>query len=203
MNKSHNYYTLAIIPTALALNISIGVIVNMLKIPVYLDAIGTVLTVLLLYPFGKKALWSGIAVGIGSFLIAGVILNPVLFWFTGTQAVIAIYTYYVFAKILFLHEQANNTKKLVISILSGVFLGFVAAIVNAPIVALIFGGVTGSGPSLIAALFLKAGQNVWEATMSFGLTSEPIDKALQCMIAFIVYNRLISGGLKLGDTEKK
>lgn len=197
MIHSRRYYLLAIIPTNLALNVAIGVIVNLMKLPVYLDAIGTVLSVLILYPFGIHALWAGIAVGVGSFVIAGTIFNPVLFWFIGTQAIIAVYTYFVYAKLLYKYENASNAKRIAISIFSGAILGFVTSIVNAPIVAIVFGGVTGSGPSLIAALFLKAGQTIWQATMFFGLTSEPIDKALQCLVAFVVFSRLKAGGLRL------
>lgn len=196
MPQISRLYVLSVIPATIALNMIVGVVVNLLKIPVYLDAIGTVLTVLLLYPLGRPALLAGIVTGVSSFVIAGVIFNPVLFWFTGTQAVIAIYTFFVFARLLYRYGDGNFIAGFVISLLSGVGLGLVAAVVNAPVVALVFGGVTGSGPSLIAALFLKAGQTVWEATMSFGLTSEPIDKGLQCIIAFLVFRRLRASGLK-------
>jgi hypothetical protein len=68
-------------------------------------------------------------------------------------------------------------------------------VVNAPIVALVFGGVTGSGVSLLAAVLLKAGQSLWSATITFGLLSEPLDKGLQCLLAMFVLMRIRSAGL--------
>lgn len=186
---------IAIVPAATALNVTVGVIVNLLKLPVYLDAVGTVLTVLVLYPLGRSALVAGMITGVASFVIAGVLFNPVLFWFTPTQAVIAIYSYVVLAPVLQKTRERTFGRRASYTVLAGIGLGLVCAVVNAPIVVYVFGGVTGSGPSLIAAAFLKMGENVWQATMSFGLTSEPVDKALQCLAALIVFERLRESGI--------
>jgi energy-coupling factor transport system substrate-specific component len=69
----------------------------------------------------------------------------------------------------------------------GILTGLIAAFVSAPVVAYLFGGVTGSGSAFIVALFLKAGQQVLSAALLSGLTAEPVDKTLQVLFAALLY----------------
>ena len=73
------------------------------------------------------------------------------------------------------------------SLVYGIVTGLVAAVVSAPVVAYLFGGVTGSGSTFIVALFLKAGQQVLSAALLSGLAAEPIDKTLQVLLAALLY----------------
>ena len=50
MKRSFNTLTLALIPVAIAINIAIGQIIVLLKLPIYLDSIGTVLVGMLVGP---------------------------------------------------------------------------------------------------------------------------------------------------------
>ncbi len=62
-------------------------------------------------------------------------------------------------------------------VLYGVVTGVVAAVVSAPVVAYLFGGVTGSGSAFIVALFLEdPASNLLNAVLLSGLTADPIDK---------------------------
>jgi energy-coupling factor transport system substrate-specific component len=72
-------------------------------------------------------------------------------------------------------------------LLYGIATGIIAAVVSAPVVAYLFGGVTGSGSAFIVALFLKAGQQVLSAALLSGLTAEPVDKTLQVLLAALLY----------------
>jgi energy-coupling factor transport system substrate-specific component len=69
----------------------------------------------------------------------------------------------------------------------GIVTGLVAAVVSAPVVAYLFGGVTGSGSTFIVALFLKAGQQLLSAALLSGLAAEPVDKTLQVLLAALLY----------------
>jgi energy-coupling factor transport system substrate-specific component len=60
-------------------------------------------------------------------------------------------------------------------------------VVSAPVVAYLFGGVTGSGSALVVAVFLHAGQQLLSASLSSGLAIEPIDKSLQVLLAALLY----------------
>ena len=161
---------IAFVPLAIALNLTLGTLTHALKLPIYLDAVGTIATTLLL---GWKA---GAIAGVGSFLLAGVITNPVLPWFAGTQATIAIYTHWV--------NQLGGFQNYRRTAVSGVGLGVIASIVSAPVIAYLFGGVTGSGASLIVGFLLSTGHSLLKSVFLSGIACEPIDKLIQCLLAF-------------------
>ena len=117
----------------------------------------------------------GIAVGVLSFLIGGLLTNPVLVWFSGTQAAIAIY--------IGLAARWRLLRGLLRQVVAGIGLGVVAGIVSAPVIVALFGGVTGSGASLIVAFLLKSGESIFRSVLLAGLASEPLDKLLQLLLA--------------------
>lgn len=162
-------YAVALIPVGIVLNLVLGTLVHTLKLPVYVDAVGTIVTTLV------AGLPAGIIVGVASFLLGGILTNPVLPWFVGTQAVIAIYTHIV--------AMRGGFSSVTRTILSGVGLGIVAGIVSAPVIVHLFGGITGSGASLIVAYLLATGKGVLKSVVMSGLAAEPIDKTIQCLLA--------------------
>jgi energy-coupling factor transport system substrate-specific component len=167
---------LAVIPLGIAMNLALGTIIHTLKLPIFLDAVGTITVTLLL---GMR---SGIAVGVLSFLIGGLLTDPVLPWFCGTQVVIAVYTHIV--------ARYGWFKSHVRTIVAGVGLGVCAAIASAPVIAILFGGITGSGSSLVVAFLLKSGQGIVKSVLLSGLASEPLDKTLQCLLAIWILRGL-------------
>ena len=64
-----------------------------------------------------------------------------------------------------------------------------SAIISAPISALVFGGVTGSGTDLLVAAFQQAGSTS-TAVLQQGLLSDPIDKTLTFFIVFALLGAL-------------
>jgi energy-coupling factor transport system substrate-specific component len=167
---------IAFVPVAIGLNLAIGTLAHALRLPLYLDAIGTIIATLLL---GWRA---GILTGVGSFLLAGLITNPVLPWFSGTQAAIAIYVY--------LLTKAGWFKGYIRVLLSGLGLGVVAGIVSAPVIVYLFGGITGSGPSVIVGFLLSTGHTLLKSVFMSGLACEPMNKTLQCLIAYWIVKGL-------------
>jgi energy-coupling factor transport system substrate-specific component len=165
-SKAHR--ELALIPLGIALNLALGVLVHTLKIPLYVDAVGTVAITLLA---GMRA---GIMVGVVSFALWG-ILNPVYFWFVGTQAAIAIYTGLV--------ARGGAFRTWFRTVLAGVGLGVVAGVVSAPVIVALFGGITGSGASVVVAFLAASGKSILKSVVLSGLACEPIDKAIQCVLA--------------------
>jgi energy-coupling factor transport system substrate-specific component len=162
-------YELAVIPLGIALNLALGTLIHTLKLPIYLDAVGTIVVTLI------AGLRAGILVGVLSFCIGGVLTNPVLPWFSGTQAAIALYVHII--------AKRGGFRTNLRTVLTGAGLGIIAAVVSAPIIVMLFGGVTGSGASLVVAILLKSGQGIVKAVLLSGLASEPLDKILQCYLA--------------------
>lgn len=161
--------TLALISGGVVLNMAIGTIVHLLKLPVYVDAVGTIVVTIL------AGIPAGIATGVLSFVLGGLLTNPVLPWFSGTQAAIAVYCGLLAARGAF-STYARAA-------LTGVGLGVVAGIVSAPVIVYLFGGITGSGASLIVAFLLASGRSLLQSVLFSGLAAEPLDKLLQCLLA--------------------
>lgn len=177
MNKENNsqqgrMLALTFIPLAIAINIGIGAIVKALNLPLYVDSIGTILATLLL---GWRM---GAVVGVLGFVITSVFINPFAIYFVGTQIVIAAFTHIV--------GKRGWFKNIFKTIVSGVGLGIIAAIVSAPVIIFVFQGATGNGAALLTSFFAKMGNQIINSVFLSGFSIEPIDKGLQCVLAFFI-----------------
>jgi len=152
----------------IALNLALGLLVTALKVPVFLDAIGTIVFTIVL---GWRA---GAAIGVGSLLVGG-LFNPVLPYFIVTQLGIVAVTAISASRGWFqLYWRV---------IVTGIVMGLVAAILSAPVVAAGFGGMTPGGESKLTSILVAAGKNLWAAVVTTKLWTEPLDKTIQCLLA--------------------
>ena len=69
---------------------------------------------------------------------------------------------------------------------AGAVTGVVAAILSAPIAAIVFEGVTGSGTDLIVAALRQGGADVFSAALGQGFFSDPIDKTITSFVVFVI-----------------
>jgi len=172
-----------------ALNFAIGNIAYLIKLPIYLDSIGTILCALLIFPDRLAAILCAFIAGFIGIILSGLIINPFLPWFALTVLAIAI----VSALLTGLAAGTFRARPLAMPafagkvIMYGVITGIVSAIVSAPVVVYLFGGVTGSGSAFVVAFFLKTGQQLMNAALLSGLATEPIDKTLQVLLAALLY----------------
>lgn len=74
-------------------------------------------------------------------------------------------------------------------LVAGTATGVVTALVAAPIVVLL-GGVTGGGTDLLVAAFQQAGSDLQQAVVQQSLLVDPIDKAIEFVVAFAILGRL-------------
>jgi energy-coupling factor transport system substrate-specific component len=167
--------TWVLIPVAIAINIAIGQIVVLLKLPVYLDSIGTVLVGILCGP------WAGALTGALSNTIWGLFNPDSLPWWP-----VALFIGLVAG----LCANAGLFKNWWKVILSGFLIALTAAIVSAPISVYLYGGITASGSSFITAYLLQTGQGVVSAVLSTGFLVEPVDKIATAMLAFAIVQGL-------------
>lgn len=159
-----------------AINLTLGKIAATLSLPIYLDTICTIVAATIL-PWRYSVL-----VGVGTALLAGLVIHPVYPFYAGNQFVIATLVYFAVQKGIF--------SSLWKSIALGALLAIVASMTAAPITALLFGGVTLSGVTGINALFMASGNTVWEAVIKGSLIIESLDKICACVIAYYVIRRL-------------
>lgn len=177
IRKQFTTLTLVMIPVAIAINIAIGQLVVTLKIPLYLDSVGTVLVGVLGGP------WVGALTGFLANLIWGLTgLNVVYAPFAAVAGIIGLMAGGL--------TQLGWFKRWWKVILGGLITGFVAAILSAPIAAYVFGGVTGAGTDILVAAFRQMGLDVLGASMAQGVASDPLDKAISFLIVWLIIRAL-------------
>ena len=156
-----------IIPVCVAVIFVGGQLAGLLKLPMYLDTIGTIFASLLCGP------WVGAVAGGLTNVVTG-IANPTNFAFIPVNIIAGLVTGFLARKNMF-----NKTWKWLLSMF---IMAWVSIIVSAPIVVLVYGGVTGGGTSLITAAALAAGANIWAAF--FG--TEGVFQVLDRIISFLI-----------------
>ena len=101
--------------------------------------------------------------------------------FTAIIAIAVIASLSVAAVILVRRDAAGA-----LVAIAGAITGIVAAVVSAPIEAIVYGGVTGSGTDLLVAALRQGGADVYNASLGQGLFSDPIDKTITSFVVFII-----------------
>lgn len=176
LKKDFGTVTLVLIPVAIAINAVIGEIVVLLKLPVYLDSIGTVLVAVLAGP------WAGALTGTLSNIIWGLLIDPNAFpWFP-----VALFIGLV-AGICASYGLFKIWWKVIVS---GFLIALTAAIVSTPIAVYLYGGITASGSSFITAYLLATGQGLIQAVLSTNFLVEPVDKIATCLLAWVIIKGL-------------
>ncbi len=75
-------------------------------------------------------------------------------------------------------------------VVAGAICGVTSALISAPISAIFFGGVTGSGSDLLVAAFQQAGSDLQAAVLQQGLLQDPIDKTIEFIVVFVLLGTL-------------
>ena len=183
IKSNFNTQTWVLIPIAIGLNIAVGQIVLVLKLPVFLDSIGTVMVGVLCGP------WAGALTGALSNVIWGIAFDPGAFpWWP-----VAFFIGYMAGRM----ANWGFFKSWWRVVATGFVIALTAAIVSTPISVYLFGGITASGSSFITAYLMQTGQGVLQAVLSTGFLTEPVDKITTAMLAFAIIlglpKRTISG----------
>jgi len=175
MQKDFSTMTWVLIPVAIAINIAIGQIVIWLKLPVYLDSIGTVLVGVLCGP------WAGALTGALSNTVAGIIFDPGWWPWIPVAAVIGL-TAGLCANVGFFKTWWKVA-------VTGFLIALAATIVGSPI-AVLLGGISASGSSIITAFLLQTGKGILESVLTTNFIVEPIDKISTSLLAFAIIDGL-------------
>ncbi len=165
--------TLVMIPVAIALNIAVGQLALLVKVPLYLDSIGTILVGVLAGP------WAGAVTGFLSNLIwtlAG--------WYTPAVAFAGVAA--IIGALAGVFGKAGWAATWWKAILAGLITGLTAAILSAPIATYVFGGVMGSGTDAIVAMARSIGLDSLYANIAQGTFSDPVDKMTSYLIVYFV-----------------
>jgi hypothetical protein len=122
-------------------------------------------------------------------ILSGLVINPFLPWFIfSVLAIVLVSALLTGRAIETFRARPLPVPSFVTKVLIyGVLTGIASAVVSAPVVVYLFGGVTGSGTAFVVAFFLKTGQQLLNSALLSGLTTEPIDKTLQVLLAALLY----------------
>lgn len=176
LRKEFSTFSIALMAVAIAINIAVGTLVLGLKVPLYLDSIGTVLVGVLVGP------WAGAATGFLANIIWAFLGNPAYAPFAGVAAIIGA--------LAAAFARAGWVKVWWKAAVAGLVTGVVAAFISAPIAAYVFGGTLGAGTDAIVAMFRAAGLDALGANMAQGITSDPVDKMITFLVVWAVLQAL-------------
>lgn len=177
IKKDFSLMAILLIPVAIAINVVGGQVASLLKLPIFLNTIGTILLSVLAGP------WVGAIAGFLSNLLLG-ITDPTSIPF----GIVSIAT----ALVAGLLSRKNMFSTVWKSIISGIILGLTATIVAAPIIVYLFGGITAHGTSLVTAVFLAAGQNILQSVVTSNILSNLVDRVITGFIVYMVLKSLSS-----------
>ena len=162
---------LLLVPIGIAINVVGGQLAILLKLPVFIDVIGTILVGALTGPL------LGALTGLATNLILGV-TNPTWIPYAIVSIAIGWAAGYSAKKGWF-----TNIKGLVFATL---LIWFVTQITANPITVFVYGGVTGSGSSALTLLLVKTGQALWTSVITTTLITETVDKLISVIVVYLL-----------------
>lgn len=177
IRENFSLLTILIIPVAIAVNFIGGSLALALKLPLYLDSIGTFLVAMLAGPL------VGAITGFLSLLFVSA-TDPTSLPWAVLATVVGAMTGWLSKMRMF-----TSVWRIAVSILT-IILTSVAAVVTIRLV--VFGGYTTSGSSVIAATLVAAGIPIIPAQAISSLAAETPDKILSVVLALIVIRSMSS-----------
>ncbi|MBX5476490.1 MAG: ECF transporter S component [Clostridia bacterium] len=170
-------FMIALIPVAVAVNYVGKAIAAALKLPLWLDSIGTVLAAMLGGPV------VGALSGAINNIFYGLTADPVSFWYAITSLFIGMAAGYFAYK-----GWVQSTGR---AIALGVVVAIVSAIVSTPINVVLWQGTTGNtwGDALFTALRVD-GVPVWLASFLDEFVVDLPDKVITVFVAYLVFRGL-------------
>ena len=169
-------YNLAFMVICIAINMVAGQAVSMLKLPIFLDSIGTVLCAILAGP------WMAVATGLLTNLLWGLLTGPIAAAFAPVAMMIGLS-----AGLMARAGWFNNLPKVVVS---SVVITLALTLVAIPIRSYLFRGATGSGADFMVAYLHAMGSDLQESVAVTVLGTNLLDKLLTVLIAWGLVRRL-------------
>jgi energy-coupling factor transport system substrate-specific component len=160
-----------IIPIAVAVNVVGNQLALLLKLPLFLDTIGTILVSMLCGP------WVGALAGGLTNVVTG-ITSPINFAYIPVNILVGLATGFL--------SRARMFKVWWKWIISMILISLVSIISAAPITVLLFGGITDSGTALITATLMATGTNIWVAVVGTDGVISVIDRIISYFICWLV-----------------
>lgn len=173
MNKR---LVVTLIPVGIGVNIVGGMLAQTLKLPIFLDSIGTMLAAVILGP------WLGALTGFLSNFLQGLFTDPVNIPFGIVNAVIGLVVGYLAKK--------RGFQDYLTPLFAGIILAILAPAVGTPIAVYLFGGVTGGGVDVIYAILLKSSHEIFASAFLARVPANLVDKLISAYLIMVIIRKL-------------
>ena len=168
---------LVVIRLGVAVNLVIGQIVAALLLPVFLDAVGTILVAALVGP--RAAIVAGLTSQVLAAVLSG---NFAWLPFAVVQVVIALYAWGA--------ARLGVFRRLSTALPAGLLLGALAGGTAAPIAYFVFGGATAGGVTLVTTVLRALGLPLAVAVGTASIATDLLDKTIAFGLVCVVLRSL-------------
>ncbi|WHZ05801.1 ECF transporter S component [Neobacillus sp. YX16] len=175
IKKDFTLFAILLIPIGVAVNVVAGELVELLKIPLFLNQIGTMIVAMVAGP------WVGAITGGVSKLIFG-IFNPTQLAFMPVAMASGI--------VVGLLAKKGMTTKVWKVAITGFIVAIVAILIATPTTVIVFGGASGTGSDALTAIVLASGKEIWTAVVTQKIFVESIDKILSIFVAYMIVRKM-------------
>lgn len=168
---------LVLIPICAGINLVGGAIASALKLPVFLDMIGTVISAALGGP------WVAAVVGFITNVFLALVSNPVYLPYSAVSVLVGLTTGYMI--------RAGLFKTIPGVIFTCLVATVVSVIVASSVTVFVFGGATGAtGSSVITAGLIATMGSIWKGVVTSAFIENLADRAIAFTVAYIVLKRI-------------
>lgn len=175
--KKTRLQTLTIMAFCIAINFIGSNLALLLKLPIYLDSIGTLFAAAFLGPI------AGMVVGGTTGVLVGITSDLYSLFFMPVQLIIALV-----AGIIFNHVDVRKLRHLWWSAL---LIALPGTLLSTLITILAFGGITSSGSSMIVQLLFGAGLSKSAAVFIVQIITDYADRLVSLLVVSIAYRTVI------------
>lgn len=179
MSGKISVHKITLIALAIVINIVGSYIALGLHLPVYLDSMGTIMTAILLGPF------YGLFPGVLSALVTGMTSDIYALYYMPVGIVLGVMTGFVF--------QKNKSNKLFVK---SFCISVPASLISACITAIVFGGITSSGSTMLVQLLAKTPLGLMLSCLIVQFFTDYFDRLLSLWLVFSVIKKLPDSFIK-------
>jgi energy-coupling factor transport system substrate-specific component len=166
MNKR---IALVFVPVGIGINVVGGLLATNLKLPIFLDTIGTILSAAILGPW-----WGALTGGLSNVISS--LSSPMDMWFAIVNILVGLIVGYISMKYGF--------QKWLIVLVAGIIIAVVSPIVGTFIATYVYGGLTGGGIDIFTAGLMKSGADVFTAAFIPRIFANLADRLLSVAIVW-------------------
>lgn len=184
------------------INILGGTIALLLRLPVYLDSIGTVLAAAL---FGPAA---GV-LGLISGLISGMTSDVYAFYYIPVQLVIGLVAGLVFRRLRPSHTAGSRSESLSLRSMgwklfpAALVISLPGTVVSSTITAVVFGGITSSGSTVLVQLLHSLGMNLTLSVCVVQAMTDFVDRMIVLAVVLVILPAVSSAFGSLSMRSRK